>query len=39
MYSAELVAPMKAQLTQNGFTELTTAEAVTNHLSGQKGTS
>lgn len=39
MYPAELVAPMKAQLTQNGFQELTTAEAVDNHLSGHEGTS
>ena len=39
MYPAELVAPMKAQLTQNGFEELTTAEAVEGHLSDHKGTS
>ncbi|WP_462251056.1 BrxA/BrxB family bacilliredoxin [Ekhidna sp.] len=39
MYPAELVAPMKAQLTQNGFEELTTAEAVENHLTDHKGTS
>lgn len=39
MYPAELVAPMKAQLTQNGFEELTTAEAVENHLNDHKGTS
>jgi putative YphP/YqiW family bacilliredoxin len=30
---------MKAQLTQNGFEELTTAEAVENHLNDHKGTS
>ena len=39
MYPAELVAPMKAQLTQNGFEELTSAEAVDSHLKDHKGTS
>ena len=39
MYPAELVAPMKAQLTQNGFEELTSADAVTNNLTDHKGTS
>ena len=39
MYPAELVAPMKAQLTQNGFEELTTADAVDGHLTDHKGTS
>lgn len=39
MYPAELVAPMKAQLTQNGFEELTTADAVDGHLKEHKGTS
>ena len=39
MYPAELVAPMKAQLTQNGFTELTTANEVDNHLKDHQGTS
>lgn len=39
MYPAELVAPMKAQLTQNGFEELTTATAVESHLTDHKGTS
>lgn len=39
MYPPELVAPMKAQLTQNGFEELTSAEAVENHLKDHKGTS
>ena len=39
MYPAELVAPMKAQLTQNGFEELTSAEAVEKHLTDHKGTS
>ncbi len=39
MYPAELVAPMKAQLTQNGFEELTTSDAVDQHLTDHKGTS
>lgn len=39
MYPAELVAPMKAQLTQNGFEELTSAQAVESHLNDHKGTS
>ncbi len=39
MYPAELVAPMKAQLTQNGFEELTTAAAVDGHLTDHQGTS
>ena len=39
MYPAELVAPMKAQLTQNGFEELTTSDAVDSHLQDHKGTS
>ncbi|MEM6737383.1 MAG: BrxA/BrxB family bacilliredoxin [Bacteroidota bacterium] len=39
MYPAELVAPMKAQLTQNGFKELPTAESVDSHLTDHKGTS
>ncbi|MEM0941765.1 MAG: BrxA/BrxB family bacilliredoxin [Bacteroidota bacterium] len=39
MYPAELVAPMKAQLTQNGFKELTTAESVDSHLTNHQGTS
>lgn len=39
MYPAELVAPMKAQLTQNGFEELTTADAVDGHMNDHKGTS
>lgn len=39
MYPAELVAPMKAQLTQNGFEELTTADAVDSHLQDHQGTS
>ncbi|MEQ9229712.1 MAG: BrxA/BrxB family bacilliredoxin [Cyclobacteriaceae bacterium] len=39
MYPAELVMPMKAELTNNGFEELLTAEAVENHLTDHKGTS
>ncbi len=39
MYPLELVAPMKEQLTQNGFEELTSAKAVEDHLSNHKGTS
>ncbi|HTL09293.1 MAG TPA: BrxA/BrxB family bacilliredoxin [Chitinophagaceae bacterium] len=37
MYPAEIVIPMKEELTENGFEELVTAEAVNNQLS-QKGT-
>ena len=37
MYPAEIVIPMKEELTDNGFEELVTAEAVDNQLS-QKGT-
>lgn len=39
MYPAQLVAPMKDQLTEAGFTEFTTAEEVENHLKDHKGTS
>ncbi len=39
MYPAELVMPMKTELTSNGFEELLTAEAVENHLTDHKGTS
>jgi len=39
MYPEELVAPMKGQLTQAGFEDLSTAEAVDNHLKDHKGTS
>ncbi len=39
MYPAELVAPMKAQLTENGFQELTSGSDVENHLKDHKGTS
>ena len=37
MYPAEIVIPMKEELTDNGFEELVTSEAVDNQLS-QKGT-
>ncbi len=37
MYPAEIVIPMKEELTENGFQELTTAEDVTKLMS-QKGT-
>lgn len=37
MYPAEIVTPMKEELTDNGFDELLTAQAVDNQLS-QKGT-
>jgi putative YphP/YqiW family bacilliredoxin len=37
MYPAEIVIPMKEELTENGFEELVTAEAVDSQLS-QKGT-
>lgn len=39
MYPEELVAPMKGQLTEAGFEELTTADSVDNHLKDHKGTS
>ncbi|MEQ8473778.1 MAG: BrxA/BrxB family bacilliredoxin [Marinoscillum sp.] len=38
MYPEELVAPMRTQLTQTGFEELKSAEAVENHLTDHKGT-
>ncbi len=38
MYPAELVAPMKQELTNEGFEELLSAEAVENHLTDHKGT-
>ena len=38
MYPPQLVAPMKAQLTQAGFSELQTAEEVDNFMNNQKGT-
>ena len=33
MYPAEIVMPMKEELTENGFDELLTAQAVDNQLS------
>jgi len=39
MYPEELVAPMRSELTQIGFEELKTADAVDNHLKNEKGTS
>ena len=39
MYPAELVAPMRADLTNNGFTELKDAEQVNSALASAKGTS
>lgn len=38
MYPPHLVAPMKAQLTDAGFTELLTAADVDNFMGNQKGT-
>ena len=38
MYPEELVAPMRADLTNHGFSELKTAEEVTNTMTSQKGT-
>lgn len=38
MYPEPLVAPMRADLTTAGFTELKTAEEVDNHLKDHKGT-
>ena len=37
MYPAEIVIPMKEELTENGFDEMVTSQAVDNQLS-QKGT-
>jgi putative YphP/YqiW family bacilliredoxin len=37
MYPAQIVTPMKEELTEHGFTELLTPEAVDNQL-GQEGT-
>ena len=39
MYPEEIVAPMRADLTESGFEELKTAEAVENHMKDHKGTS
>ena len=38
MYPEQLVNPMKAEMTQVGFEELTSAEAVEKALSAQTGT-
>lgn len=38
MYPEELVAPMRADLTQLGFEEFKTADEVTNHLTDHEGT-
>lgn len=38
MYPPELIAPMKEDLTQVGFTELHTEEEVDNELNGTQGT-
>ncbi len=39
MYPEELVAPMRAELTNQGFVEFRTSEDVNNHLKDHKGTS
>ncbi len=38
MYPEPMIAPMRAELTTNGFTEFRTAEAVAEHLTDHKGT-
>ncbi|MCK5104444.1 MAG: BrxA/BrxB family bacilliredoxin, partial [Cyclobacteriaceae bacterium] len=38
MYPEELVSPMRAELTNVGFDELKSAEAVENHLKEKEGT-
>jgi putative YphP/YqiW family bacilliredoxin len=38
MYPEELVAPMRAELTQKGFEEFKSADEVEKHLTGHKGT-
>lgn len=38
MYPEELIAPMRAELTDVGFQEFRTAEDVENHLKSHKGT-
>ena len=38
MYPAELVAPMSKELTDNGFTGLTTPESVTSAIENMEGT-
>jgi putative YphP/YqiW family bacilliredoxin len=39
MYPEDLIAPMRAELTNEGFIELRTAEDVEQHLKDHKGTS
>lgn len=39
MYPEQMVAPMRADLTEVGFEELRTSDAVENHLKNHKGTS
>lgn len=38
MYPTEIVAPMKAELTSNGFNEMTTKEEVDNVMAEKEGT-
>lgn len=38
MYPEQMIAPMRAELTDNGFKEFRTAEDVENHLTNHKGT-
>ncbi len=38
MYPEELIAPMRAELTDSGFQEFRTSEDVDNHLKDHKGT-
>ncbi|MDX5478863.1 BrxA/BrxB family bacilliredoxin [Fontibacter flavus] len=38
MYPEDLIAPMRAELTNVGFQEFRTADAVENHLTDHKGT-
>jgi len=38
MYPETMIAPMRAELTTNGFKEFKTAEDVQNHLTDHKGT-
>ena len=38
MYPEEIVAPMRAELTNNGFVEFRTAEAAENHIKNYEGT-
>ena len=38
MYPEQMIAPMRAELTQHGFNEFRTADAVQQHLTDHKGT-